>query len=75
MSYSSISRISKLLAVRTILNFVKSRRSVYKGKDKQALLRQKRCKKKKLDAALAKLITKLDDKKQLRASLQCTERV
>jgi len=45
-----------------ILNFVKSRRDAYKEEDKEALLRQKRCKEIKLESNMARLIFKLEEK-------------
>ena len=58
-----------------ILEFVKSRRDAYKKEDNEALLRQKKCKENKLESNMARLMFKLEEKNQLRASLQCTQRV
>jgi hypothetical protein len=45
-----------------VLNFVKSRRDAYKKEDKEALLRQKRCKEIKLESNMARLMFKLEEK-------------
>ena len=58
-----------------ILNFAKSRRTVYKEEDRLALIRQKKCKEDKLKATRERLMAKLDEKNQLRAALQCIQRV
>jgi hypothetical protein len=63
---------SRLVAV---LNVVKSRRDAYKEEDKEALLRQKRCKENKLESNIARLMSRLEEKYKLRASLQCTQSV
>ena len=56
---------SRLVAV---LNVVQSRRDVYKEEeDKEDLLRQKRCKENKLESNMARLMSKLEEKYQLRA--------
>ena len=57
---------SRLVAV---LNVVQSRRDVYKEEeeDKEGLLRQKRCKENKLESNMARLMSKLEEKYQLRA--------
>jgi len=58
-----------------ILGFVKSRRTIYRNEDRLALERQNKCKEDKLKASQARLMSKLEEKNMLRASLQCTQRI